>query len=207
MRIVFSAALTAGVILFNPGTSHAQTSIDGFGAVSMNQLSSFGDSTFPVDFGGRVSVDLTSNVQAIGEFGRLGNVLPEARRAAALVRAVRRRRVRLLRRRRHPSACRLRVRDQSVCRGHRGHRAPQLQFWRAWLNIECTGADGAESRRSPRSHGGRRGWRVAARRAGAHRPRATDIRRFWPTARWPRSSASGQDLRSHQARFGVGVRF
>jgi hypothetical protein len=77
MRSAFSAAIAACVILIGSGTSYAQTSIDGFGALSMNHLSSFGDSTFPVDFGGRVSVDLTSNVQAIGEFGRLSNVLPD----------------------------------------------------------------------------------------------------------------------------------
>ena len=43
----------------------------------MNQLTSLGDSGVPVDFGGRVSFEFVPGVQAIGEFGRLGNVLPE----------------------------------------------------------------------------------------------------------------------------------
>ena len=74
----FAFAIAFAIILALPRGSEGQTSLDGFGAVSMNQLSSFSDSSVPVDFGGRLSVDLVPGVQAIGEFGRIGNVLPEA---------------------------------------------------------------------------------------------------------------------------------
>ena len=60
-----------------PTAARAQTSIDGFGALPMNQLTSFGDGGLPVDFGGRVGFDVVPGVQLIGEFGRIGNVLPE----------------------------------------------------------------------------------------------------------------------------------
>jgi hypothetical protein len=71
-------------MLFAPRGLAAQTSIHGFGALPLNQLSSLApggssgqaDSSFPVDFGGRVAIDLVPGVQAIGEFGRIGNVLP-----------------------------------------------------------------------------------------------------------------------------------
>jgi hypothetical protein len=74
MRYAF--AIVSALALITPGTSQAQTSLDGFGALSMNQLTSLGDSGVPVDFGGRVSFEFVPGVQAIGEFGRLGNVLP-----------------------------------------------------------------------------------------------------------------------------------
>lgn len=74
MRFAFAIALA--VVLVLPRVLEAQTSLDGFGALSMNQLSSLGDSGVPVDFGGRVSFEFVPGVQAIGEFGRLGNVLP-----------------------------------------------------------------------------------------------------------------------------------
>jgi hypothetical protein len=75
MRFAFAIALA--VVFALPHSSEAQTSLDGFGALSMNQLTSLGESGIPVDFGGRVSFDLTPGVQLVGEFGRLGNVLPE----------------------------------------------------------------------------------------------------------------------------------
>jgi len=74
MRFAFAIALAFVLVL--PRGSEAQTSLDGFGALSMNQLTSLGDSGIPVDFGGRVSFEFVPGVQAIGEFGRLGNVLP-----------------------------------------------------------------------------------------------------------------------------------
>jgi hypothetical protein len=43
----------------------------------MSQLTSIGDSAIPADFGGRVSFELAPGVEVLGEFGRLGNVLPE----------------------------------------------------------------------------------------------------------------------------------
>jgi hypothetical protein len=75
MRIALAIAFAAVLVL--PRVSDAQTSLDGFGALPMNQLTSFGDSGVPVDFGGRVSFEFVPGVEAIGEFGRLGNVLPE----------------------------------------------------------------------------------------------------------------------------------
>jgi hypothetical protein len=74
MRI--AAALAVVSVVIAPSTSSAQTSIDGFGSVQMDHLASFGDSGFPVDFGGRVSFDVVPAVQVFGEFGRIGNVIP-----------------------------------------------------------------------------------------------------------------------------------
>jgi hypothetical protein len=78
MRFALAVALAASGILCAPTGSSAQTSLDGFGALPMNQLTNFGDSGMPLDFGGRVSFEFVPGVQAIGEFGRMGNVLPEA---------------------------------------------------------------------------------------------------------------------------------
>ena len=76
MRLRFAAAFAVVCLAMLPGRSHAQTSLDGFGALPINQISTLGDSGFPLDFGGRVSFNLAPNVQLIGELGRLGNVLP-----------------------------------------------------------------------------------------------------------------------------------
>ena len=76
MRLVFAAAWAVLSVVVFPSPSSAQTSIDGFGGVRMDQLGSIGDSGFPVDFGGRVSFDAVPAVQVFGEFGRLGNVMP-----------------------------------------------------------------------------------------------------------------------------------
>lgn len=72
----FAAAIALTVFVLVPRHSNAQTSLDGFGALPLNELTSLGDSGVPLDFGGRVAFDLVPGVQAIGEFGRLGNVLP-----------------------------------------------------------------------------------------------------------------------------------
>ena len=77
MRFALAAAFAGLSLVGMPGPAHAQTSIDGFGALPMNQLSSFGDSSFPMDFGGRVGFEITPGIQVLGEFGRIGNVLPE----------------------------------------------------------------------------------------------------------------------------------
>ncbi len=74
MRIAVAVAFAAVLVL--PRAAAAQTSLDGFGSLSMNNLTSLGNSGMPVDFGGRVSFDVVPGVQAIGEFGRIGNVLP-----------------------------------------------------------------------------------------------------------------------------------
>ena len=76
MRFAF-AVLVAVLSLATPARSDAQTSLDGFGALPINQLSSLGDSGVPFDFGGRVGFEVVPGVQLMGEFGRLGNVLPE----------------------------------------------------------------------------------------------------------------------------------
>jgi hypothetical protein len=73
---LIAAALVVVSVGMVPSRSSAQTSIDGFGAVQMDHLASLGDSGFPVDFGGRVSFDVVPALQVFGEFGRLGNVMP-----------------------------------------------------------------------------------------------------------------------------------
>jgi len=75
MRPAFAAALAVLCLAF-PTRSFAQTSLDGFGALPMNQLSSIGDAGVPFDFGGRVGIELVPGVQVMGEFGRLANVMP-----------------------------------------------------------------------------------------------------------------------------------
>jgi hypothetical protein len=60
-----------------PVRTDAQTALDAFGALPTNQLSSFGDSGVPFDFGGRVGFEVLPGVQVMGEFGRLGNVMPD----------------------------------------------------------------------------------------------------------------------------------
>ena len=52
MRFAFAAA-AAALSLVIPVRATAQTSIDGFGALPMNQLSALGDTGVPFDFGGR----------------------------------------------------------------------------------------------------------------------------------------------------------
>jgi hypothetical protein len=76
MRFAFAAAVAA-MSLVIPVRAAAQTSIDGFGALPMNQLSALGDAGVPFDFGGRVGFEVVPGVQLMGEFGRLGNVMPE----------------------------------------------------------------------------------------------------------------------------------
>ena len=76
MRLLVAAALAVVSVVIAPSPSSAQVSIDGFGGVQMDRLAALGDSGFPVDFGGRVSVDVVPAVQVFGEFGRIGNVMP-----------------------------------------------------------------------------------------------------------------------------------
>jgi len=76
MRLLVAAALAVVSVVIAPSPSSAQVSIDGFGGVQMDHLASLGDSGFPVDFGGRVSFDVVPAVQVFGEFGRIGNVMP-----------------------------------------------------------------------------------------------------------------------------------
>ena len=76
MRLLTAAALAVASVAIVPVPSSAQTSLDGFGAVRLDSLASLGDGGFPVDFGGRVSFEVVPAVQVFGEFGRLGNVMP-----------------------------------------------------------------------------------------------------------------------------------
>ncbi len=74
----FACAVAVAVLsLAAPVRTYAQTSLDAFGALPTNQLSSFGDSGIPFDFGGRVGFEVLPGVQLMGEFGRLGNVMPD----------------------------------------------------------------------------------------------------------------------------------
>ena len=74
MRLIFAFALAGALLL--PRASAAQTSLDGFGAFSMNHLTAMGETGMAADFGGRVLFEFVPGLEAIGEFGRLGNVLP-----------------------------------------------------------------------------------------------------------------------------------
>ena len=59
-----------------PATAQAQdrtASAVGFGGASLN---SFSTSASKVDFGFNVAKELTPNIQVVGEFGRIGNMLP-----------------------------------------------------------------------------------------------------------------------------------
>lgn len=75
MRFIFAAACAVTLVLA-PSRAFAQTSLHGFGALPIDQLSSLGDSSLPIDFGGRVSFEVVRGVEVLGEFGRMGNVLP-----------------------------------------------------------------------------------------------------------------------------------
>ena len=76
MRLLTAASLAVATVVFAPAPASAQTSLDAFGAVRMDHLASLEDSGFPVDFGGRVSFDVVPAVQVFGEFGRLASVMP-----------------------------------------------------------------------------------------------------------------------------------
>ena len=74
----FACAVAVAVLgLAAPVRTDAQTSLEAFGALPTNQLSSFGDSGVPFDFGGRVGFEVLPGVHVMGEFGRLGNVMPD----------------------------------------------------------------------------------------------------------------------------------
>lgn len=76
MRFAIATALAALGVLIAPARSSAQTSLDAFGALPIDHIASLGDSGMPLDFGGRVSFDAMPAVQVFGEFGHLGNVMP-----------------------------------------------------------------------------------------------------------------------------------
>lgn len=76
MRYSIAAAVAVLGILISPARSSAQTSLDAFGALPVDHIASLGDAGIPIDFGGRVSLGAGSAVQVFGEFGRLGNIMP-----------------------------------------------------------------------------------------------------------------------------------
>src|SRR5687767_15980486 len=75
MRMRIAALAVVGIVML-PALAPAQTSLGGFGALPVDHIASLGDSSFPVDFGGRVSFEVVRGVEVLGEFGRMGNVLP-----------------------------------------------------------------------------------------------------------------------------------
>ena len=77
MRYLVAAAMAVLSVVIAPTRSFAQTSLTGFGALPIDHLSSLGDSGVPLDFGGGVAFELAPGVQVLGEFGRLGNVMPK----------------------------------------------------------------------------------------------------------------------------------
>jgi len=77
MRYLVAAAMAVMSVVVAPTRSFAQTSLTGFGALPIDHLSSLGDSGVPFDFGGGVSFEIAPGVQVLGEFGRLGNVMPK----------------------------------------------------------------------------------------------------------------------------------
>jgi opacity protein-like surface antigen len=76
MRVRIAAVLAVVSLATLPGAASAQTSLSGFGALPVDHLSSLGDSGVPLDFGGGVSFEVVPGVQVFGEFGRLGSVMP-----------------------------------------------------------------------------------------------------------------------------------
>jgi hypothetical protein len=75
MRFAFAALVTVFSLVV-PARSYAQVALDGFGGLPMNQLSTLGDTGVPFDFGGRVSFEVVPGLQVMGEFGRIGNMMP-----------------------------------------------------------------------------------------------------------------------------------
>jgi hypothetical protein len=79
MRHAYTVVLAMGVVLLSPRHSLAQGSVDAFGGLAIDNVSTLADSSSPAfDFGGRVSVEVIPAVQAVAEVGRIGNVLPAA---------------------------------------------------------------------------------------------------------------------------------
>ena len=76
MRSTIAAAFAVICVVMVPVAARAQTSLSGFGALPVDHLSSLGESGVPIDFGGGVTFDVAPGVQILGEFGRLGNVMP-----------------------------------------------------------------------------------------------------------------------------------
>ena len=210
MSCVYAIATAVAVlgVLIAPARSSAQTSLDGFGALSdRTTSSSLGDSGFPVDFGGRVSFDVVPAVQVFGEFGRIGNVMPTlVETGLAFTRLdltasafYGEGGVRLL------AAPRSAV--SPYVEGTAGVAHLRLRCQRVRLDDRCAHSRGVEPGRHARS--------AVRCRAAAYSCRAGPLR-FDLGYRYKRILANsavssvlgvGQELQSHQVRFGVGVRF
>jgi hypothetical protein len=70
-RTAFSFLLAVSLV---PAAAFAQdrtASVTGFGGMSLNSFT-----TSSIDFGANVGKELTPNVQVVGEFGRVGDMLP-----------------------------------------------------------------------------------------------------------------------------------
>lgn len=67
----------------HPVWAQDRGSIEGFGGWSLAQFTSTGHSTLSsLNLGGKATVNLTPGIQAVGEFGRMANVLPPLVNAA-----------------------------------------------------------------------------------------------------------------------------
>lgn len=66
---------TAGAQTRTP-TPPSKMSIQGFGGFTFGNSSFVGGTSFGSTFGGNVAVDLTPNIQATGEFGRMSDIKP-----------------------------------------------------------------------------------------------------------------------------------
>ena len=67
------------LFLCAPAAARAQdpkASVVGFGGLTFSNSSVLGSTTTAPNFGGSISVDLTPNIQAIGELGRLSDIKP-----------------------------------------------------------------------------------------------------------------------------------
>ena len=69
LSFLLAAGLAPAAAMAQDGTASAI----GFGGTSLN---SFSTSASKVDFGFNVAKELTPNIQVVGEFGRIGNMLP-----------------------------------------------------------------------------------------------------------------------------------
>jgi len=76
MRYAHTCVLGTVLLFSMPSVSLAHGSVDGFGGLSIDKVSSVEGASVPFDVGGRVTFDLVPAVQAIGEAGRVGSVLP-----------------------------------------------------------------------------------------------------------------------------------
>lgn len=71
--------LLLALLVCTPATARAQdpkASVVGFGGLTFGSSSVFGGTTTASTLGGLVSVELTPNIQAIGEVGRLSDIKP-----------------------------------------------------------------------------------------------------------------------------------